>query len=56
MIEIKGDLIELAKAGEFDVIAHGCNCFNAQKSGIARQMAEEFQTNDPVRYKFESKR
>jgi len=55
MIEIKGDLIELAKAGEFDVIAHGCNCFNAQKSGIARQMVEAFQTNDPVRYKFESK-
>lgn len=24
--EVDGDLIELAKKGEFDVIAHGCNC------------------------------
>lgn len=55
MIEIKGDLIELAKEGQFDVIAHGCNCFNAQKSGIAKQMAAEFHTDDPAKYKFESK-
>jgi O-acetyl-ADP-ribose deacetylase (regulator of RNase III) len=42
---IKGDLIELAKKGEFDVIAHGCNCFCTQKSGIAKQMSEEFGTD-----------
>lgn len=40
--EIKGDLITLAKEGEFDVIAHGCNCFCRMKRGIAPQMAEAF--------------
>jgi hypothetical protein len=24
--EVFGDLIELAKRGQFDVIGHGCNC------------------------------
>lgn len=42
MKEIKGNLISLALAGEFDVIAHGCNCFCKMKSGIAIQMAEVF--------------
>ncbi len=39
---IKGDLIELAKAGEFDAIVHGCNCFNAMGNGIARTIKQEF--------------
>jgi O-acetyl-ADP-ribose deacetylase (regulator of RNase III) len=43
--EIKGDLISLALAGEFDVIAHGCNCFSKQKSGIAKEMVEHFNTD-----------
>lgn len=30
---IKGDLIKLAKAGEFDVIIHGCNCFCTMGNG-----------------------
>ena len=42
---VKGDLIKLAKQGEFDVIAHGCNCFNTQKSGIAAQMVKAFGTD-----------
>lgn len=42
---IKGDLLDLAKQGEFDVIAHGCNCFGKQKSGIAKQMVQEFGTD-----------
>jgi len=37
-----GDLITLAKNGEFDVIGHGCNCFCAMGRGIAPQMAEAF--------------
>jgi O-acetyl-ADP-ribose deacetylase (regulator of RNase III) len=41
---VKGNLIELAKNGEFDVIAHGCNCFCKQKSGLAKQMVENFDT------------
>lgn len=43
--EINGDLIQLAITGEFDVIAHGCNCFATQKSGIAAQMVSSFRTN-----------
>lgn len=39
---IKGDLIELAKAGEFDVIVQGCNCFNTMGSGLARTIKQEF--------------
>jgi len=31
----KGCLIEAAKAGEVDIIAHQANCFNTMKSGIA---------------------
>lgn len=40
--EINGDLIELAKNGEFDAIAHGCNCFCTMGAGIAPKMAEAF--------------
>lgn len=40
--EMEGDLIQLAKEGRFDVIAHGCNCFNTMKKGIALAMAENF--------------
>jgi O-acetyl-ADP-ribose deacetylase (regulator of RNase III) len=43
MIKIEeGDLIEAAKNGDFDVIAHGCNCFNNMGSGIARTIREQF--------------
>ena len=42
MNNIKGDLIDLAKKGEFDVIAHGCNCFCTMGAGIAPQMAAAF--------------
>jgi O-acetyl-ADP-ribose deacetylase (regulator of RNase III) len=43
--EVNGDLIEKALSGEFDVIAHGCNCFCTQKSGIAKRMVEVFRTD-----------
>lgn len=39
---VKGDLIKMALEGNFDVIAHGCNCFCRMKRGIAVQMAETF--------------
>ena len=39
---IHGDLIELAKEGKFDVIAHGCNCMSTMGAGIAPQMAKAF--------------
>lgn len=42
MNRIDGDLIQLAKEGKFDVIAHGCNCMSTMGAGIAPQMAKEF--------------
>ena len=43
--KISGDLIDLAKKGHFDVIAHGCNCFCTMGAGIAPQMADAFGCN-----------
>lgn len=40
--EVEGDLIKLAKEGNFDVIAHGVNCFCNMGAGIAPQMAKAF--------------
>jgi O-acetyl-ADP-ribose deacetylase (regulator of RNase III) len=40
--EVTGDLIVLAKTGEFDVIAHGCNCRSTMGAGIAPHMARNF--------------
>lgn len=42
MKTVKGDLIKLAKEGKFDIIAHGCNCFNTMGAGIALQIARNF--------------
>lgn len=44
--EVDGDLIELAKRAEFDVIAHGCNCRSQMGAGIAPQMAKAFGCNN----------
>jgi O-acetyl-ADP-ribose deacetylase (regulator of RNase III) len=48
---VKGDLIKLAVAGEFDVILHGCNCFSTWGAGIAKQMKRVF----PEAYKVDMK-
>ena len=40
--EVEGNLVTLAKKGEFDVIAHGCNCFCTMGAGIAPIMARVF--------------
>jgi O-acetyl-ADP-ribose deacetylase (regulator of RNase III) len=39
---VKGNIITLAKEGEFDVIAHGCNCFCNFGAGLARDIKREF--------------
>lgn len=39
---IKGDLLQLADAGEFDAIIHGCNCFCAMGAGIALQIKTKY--------------
>lgn len=38
----KGNLLDLAEAGEFDIIVHGCNCFHTMGGGIAREIAERY--------------
>lgn len=53
--EVEGDLIELAKEGDFDVIAHGCNCMCKMKSGLAPQMAKTFGINKLPRENFTEK-
>jgi len=42
MKEIKGDLIQLALEGHFDVIVHGCNCFNTMGAGLAKSIKKTF--------------
>ena len=39
---VQGDLIELAKSGEFNLIAHGCNCKCQMGKGIALTIKKEF--------------
>jgi O-acetyl-ADP-ribose deacetylase (regulator of RNase III) len=39
---IKGDLLALGKANEFDIIVQGCNCFNTMGAGVARQIRDQF--------------
>ena len=42
MKTIKGDLIKMAQRGEFELIAHGCNCMCAMGKGIALTIKQEF--------------
>lgn len=39
---ITGDLLQLALAGRFDVIVHGCNCQCAMGKGIALSIKQQF--------------
>lgn len=38
----KGDLVQKARVGEFDVIVHGCNCFCTMGAGIAKTIKQVF--------------
>ena len=38
----KGNLVDLAEAGEFDLVVQGCNCFNTMGGGIAREIRERY--------------
>lgn len=42
LIHTKGNLLDLAEAGEFDVVVQGCNCFNTMGGGIAREIRERY--------------
>lgn len=39
---VKGNLIDLAEKGEFNIIVQGCNCFETMGSGIAREIKERY--------------
>ena len=39
---IVGDVVSLAKRGEFDALLHGCNCFNTMGSGVAKTIKANF--------------
>lgn len=39
---VKGDLVNMAIEGKFDVIVHGCNCFNTMGAGIAATIRSVF--------------
>jgi O-acetyl-ADP-ribose deacetylase (regulator of RNase III) len=39
---VKGDLLTMGKNNEFDIIIHGCNCFNMMGAGIAAQISQQF--------------
>lgn len=38
----KGNLLDLAEKGHFELIIQGCNCFNTMGGGIAREIAERY--------------
>lgn len=38
----KGNLIDMAETGLFDVIVHGCNCQNTMGSGIAKELRARY--------------
>lgn len=44
MKEVEGNLVEMALNGEFDVIAHGCNCQNTMNSGVARAIRDVWES------------
>lgn len=40
--EIKGDLLELFDKGEFQMIAHGCNCHKIMGAGLAKSIVNRW--------------
>ena len=42
MKQVKGNLLTMAEAGDFDVIIHGCNCFCRMGAGIALQIKNQY--------------
>jgi O-acetyl-ADP-ribose deacetylase (regulator of RNase III) len=39
---VRGDLLALARQGQFDLVAHGCNCMCDMGKGIALSIKREF--------------
>lgn len=39
---VRGDLLKMALAGDFDVVVHGCNCHCTMGKGIALSIKNQF--------------
>jgi len=48
LIHKKGNLLDMADNGEFDIIIQGCNCFNAMGAGLAPQIAKRYPMAEAV--------
>lgn len=42
LIHAQGNLLDMAEAGEFNIVVQGCNCFNAMGGGIAREIRDRY--------------
>lgn len=42
LIHAKGNLLDMAERGNFDIVVQGCNCFNAMGGGIAKEIAQRY--------------
>jgi O-acetyl-ADP-ribose deacetylase (regulator of RNase III) len=42
LIHTTGNLIDLAEAGQYNVIVQGCNCYNTMGSGIAKEIRKRY--------------
>lgn len=39
---VKGNLLDMAEQGKFDIVVHGSNCQNTMNSGIAKEIRERY--------------
>lgn len=51
---VKGNLIDMAEDGDFDVIVQGCNCMCTMGSGIAKEIRARYPEAYDVDYATES--
>lgn len=39
---VKGDIVELAESGRYDVVIHGCNCMCVMGAGVAKALSTKW--------------
>ena len=42
LVHKQGNLLDLAEAGEFDIVVQGCNCFNTMGGGLALEISKRY--------------
>jgi O-acetyl-ADP-ribose deacetylase (regulator of RNase III) len=42
MKSVRGNLVTMSQGGMFDVVVHGCNCFNTMSKGLAESIMNEW--------------